>query len=117
MFDKDVNKDVVDELLSSLLETGQQSVAEEVITKEQTIVRVRLERRKRHLVTVIEIDSSGKLDIESLARELKRRLAAGGTVHESTIELQGDHRYKVKKILMEMGFKEENILIDENVPT
>ena len=106
----------VDELLQSLL-GKEESPLETSIVKEQTIIRIRLEKRKRHTVTVIEIDGAEakKLDIESIAKELKRKLAAGGTVRDNVIELQGDHRYKVKKILAEMGFNPDNILIDESV--
>jgi translation initiation factor 1 len=50
--------DVVDELLSSLL--GNEGDAQAAIAKEQALVRVRVERRKRHLVTVIEFDSSAQ---------------------------------------------------------
>ncbi len=106
----------VDELLQSLL-GKEESPIEETIVKEQTIIRIRLERRRRHMVTVIEFDGAEakKLDIENIAKELKKRLAAGGTVRDNAIELQGDHRYKVKKILSEMGFNPDNILIDESV--
>lgn len=107
--------DVVDRLLSSLL--GKDEDLESSIVKEQTLIRIRLEKRRRHIVTIIEVDGSDakKLDIESIARELKRKLAAGGTVKEHVIELQGDHRYKVKRMLTEMGFKEDNILMDETI--
>jgi translation initiation factor 1 len=107
--------DIVDELLSSVL--GGESGNEAEIAKEQALVRVRVERRKRHLVTVIEFDSSDvkSLDINGIAKELKRRLAAGGTVRENSSEVQGDQRQRVKKLLVEMGFREENILIDETI--
>ncbi|MEM2199647.1 MAG: hypothetical protein QXK02_03445, partial [Thermoplasmata archaeon] len=42
-----------------------------------------------------------------LARVLKLIVAAGGTFKDNRIELQGDHRDKVKKILKEMGFEVE----------
>ncbi len=107
--------DIVDELLSSVL--GGESGAETEIAKEQALVRVRVERRKRHLVTVIEFDSSDvkSIDIDGIAKELKRRLAAGGTVRENSIEVQGDQRQRVKKLLVELGFREENILVDETI--
>ncbi len=107
--------DVVDQLLSSVLDK-ESSVLETSLAREQTIVRIRLERRRRYVVTLIEIDGSDvkKLGIEDIARELKRRLAAGGTVRDNIIEIQGDHRYKVKKILVDMGFRSENILLDES---
>lgn len=107
--------DTIDELLSSML-GRQDQLLEETLAKEQTIVRIRLERRRRHIVTVIEVDGVDvkKIDIESIAKELKKKLAAGGTVHDNVIEIQGDHRYRVKKLLIEMGFKSDNILIDES---
>ncbi len=113
---EDRQGDVVDELLSSLL--GNEGDAQQaVIAKEQALVRVRVERRRRHLVTVIEFDSSDvrSIDIEGIARELKRRLAAGGTVKGNVIEVQGDQRVRVRRLLVELGFREENILVDETI--
>ncbi len=108
-------KDTVEEFLSSVL-GGTEEVGAE-LAKEQALVRIRVERRRRHLVTVIQFDSSDikSLDIHAIAKELKRKLATGGTVKDNVIEVQGDHRYKVKKLLVEMGFKEENILVDESI--
>jgi len=48
-------------------------------------------------VTVVRV--SGGVDLESLARELKRRLGAGGTVKDGVIILQGRHRVRVEKLL------------------
>ncbi|GGP19169.1 translation initiation factor [Thermocladium modestius] len=108
-------QDDVESLLSSLLGTNEE-VTEE-IAKEQATVRIRAEKRRSHYVTVIDIDSSDirKLEIDELTKELKKRLAAGGTIKDNRIEIQGDHRYKVREILKEFGFKPENIFIDENV--
>ncbi len=57
------------------------------------------------MVTVIEFDSSDvkAIDINGIAKELKRRLAAGGTVKDNVIEVQGDQRQRVKKLLVELG--------------
>jgi translation initiation factor 1 len=48
-------------------------------------------------------------EIEKTEKNLKRILACGGTVKESIIELQGDHKDKTKKALMGMGYNEEII--------
>ena len=44
-----------------------------------------------------------------MAKKLKSRLAAGGTIKGGRIEVQGDHAKKVKQILLQSGFKEEQI--------
>jgi translation initiation factor 1 len=42
-----------------------------------------------------------------LAKQLKNKCAAGGTYKDGRIELQGDHKKKVKAVLEEMGFRTE----------
>lgn len=111
------DKDAED-IVSQLLGGGEEDQMLQTITKEKALIHIRLERRKSHLVTIIDFgntDDAKQLGIKDLARELKKRLAAGGTIRDSWIEIQGDHRQKVKKMLIDMGFKEENILIDEEV--
>jgi translation initiation factor 1 len=45
---------------------------------------------------------------------LKSKLATGGTAKNGRIELQGDHRYKVRNILIkELGIPEDNIIMIE----
>ncbi len=58
-------------------------------------------------MTVIEGVSQD--EIERTAKELKRALACGGTVRDGTIELQGEHKGDVKKVLAKLGFKESNV--------
>jgi len=107
-------EDIIDQLLGG----GEDSALMQTITKEKALIRIRLENRRGHYVTIVDFgnsDDAKQLGIKDLARELKKKLAAGGTIRDSWIEIQGDHRHKVKKLLVEMGFKEENILIDEGV--
>ena len=49
------------------------------------------------------------IDVKKIAKELKNELACGGTYKENMIELQGDHKKKVKEILVKLGFAEESI--------
>ena len=49
------------------------------------------------------------MDLSALAKQLKTKLACGGTSKEGRIELQGDHRYKIKQLLEEFGFPGSNI--------
>jgi translation initiation factor 1 len=50
-----------------------------------------------------------RTDIERLAKELKSKLACGGTAKEGYILLQGDHRDQVRDSLVHMGFGENSI--------
>ncbi len=59
-------------------------------------------------MTVIE-GISKDMKPEELLRKLKKKLACGGTYKEGRLELQGDHREKIKKLLTEFGFNEEQI--------
>ncbi len=86
----------------------------EMLTKEQQMIKIRLEKRKwGREVTIIEGIDEHEVDLKRLASQLKSRLATGGTAKNGRIELQGDHRYRVKEILAEMGFPPENIMVIE----
>ncbi len=86
----------------------------EQLTMEQQIIKIKLEKRRYgREVTIIEGLNDREINLKKLASELKSKLATGGTYKNGRIELQGDHRYRVKKLLVEMGFPEENIIIVE----
>ena len=60
-------------------------------------------------MTVIE-GISKDMNPEEILRKLKKKLACGGTYKQGKLELQGDHREKLKKMLIsEFGFNEEQI--------
>ena len=44
-------------------------------------------------------------EVEELAKTLKKSLAAGGTVRDREIEIQGDHRDKVLAFLKKKGYQ------------
>lgn len=58
-------------------------------------------------VTIVEGLAGDEL--EKTAKELKSKLACGGTYKNGVIELQGDHLDAVKKELMFLGFPESGI--------
>lgn len=55
-------------------------------------------------VTVITGLSLGPVELETLARELKRHCGSGGTVKDGAIEIQGEHRDAVVAQLAMRGF-------------
>ncbi|MGD0816848.1 MAG: stress response translation initiation inhibitor YciH [Methanomassiliicoccales archaeon] len=80
----------------------------EEIAREQQSVKIYTDsRRYGKTVTVIEGIDSNDIDINDLAKKLKNKCAAGGTAKDGKIELQGDHKKKVKDALESMGFKTE----------
>jgi translation initiation factor 1 len=80
----------------------------EQIAKEQQKIRILTDtRRYGKIVTVVDGIDSTDIDLDDLARKLKTRCAAGGTAKEGRIELQGEHKKKVKEVLEELGFSVE----------
>jgi translation initiation factor 1 len=80
------------------------------ISMEQQVVKVRLEMRKwGKPTTVIEGIDSKSVNLNDLATKMKSSCACGGTAKDQLIVLQGDHRNKVRQILVNYGFPEASI--------
>lgn len=68
-------------------------------------VSVRIEtRRYGKKMTVIEGLDPHETDLAVLTKELKDKVAAGGTHKEGHIELQGEHTAKVTEFLEKRGY-------------
>ena len=77
----------------------------ETIAKESQKILVYIERKKFNKnYTIVEGIDKKEIDLKDLAKKLKSVLACGGTIKEGKIELQGEHKQRVKKILIEYGF-------------
>lgn len=82
----------------------------EKIAKEQQKIKVFTERRRYgKAVTIIQGIEAKDINIKKLLKFLKTKLACGGTYKHNEIELQGDHREKIKRLLVQQGFPEEII--------
>lgn len=80
----------------------------EAIEKAEQRIRIFVERRRfGKPTTIIDGISGGK----GLVKQLKTKLACGGTFKNGRIELQGDHRNRLKSLLVELGYSEEQIEI------
>ncbi len=44
-------------------------------------------------------------DLKSLAKKLKQECGTGGTVKDSLIEIQGEHRQRMAEVLTRLGYK------------
>ena len=82
----------------------------EEITKTEQRIQVRTEKKKFGKLATI-VSGFQDVDLKTLAKDLKHKLACGGTVKGNEIELQGDHTKSVKVALKELGFSEEAIEI------
>lgn len=80
-----------------------------IIEKGEEKIRVYIERRKfGKPITIIEgITDNAKGTVS----QLKSKLGCGGTFKNNHIELQGDHRDKIKELLVNLGYKEEQVEI------
>lgn len=68
-----------------------------------------IKRKFGKKVTIVEGIDEKQLDLKALTKTLKSKLACGGTAKEGRIELQGNHKVRVKEVLVEMGFSPEMI--------
>lgn len=82
----------------------------ETISKEEQRITVKKDKKRYgKLVTVIKGLDQNSINIKDLAKQLKNKLACGGTYKDGIIELQGDHISKVKEELIKLGFNPDTI--------
>jgi translation initiation factor 1 len=84
----------------------QEKTSFEELPADKQVLRIWLERGKGGKeATVVKGYVGPDEKLEALAKLLKNKCAAGGNAKDGVIIIQGDHRDKVLKILMEQGFK------------
>lgn len=77
----------------------------EDIAREQQEIRITTDtRRYGKLMTIVSGMDENSIDVPGLLSKLKSKCACGGAYKEGHIELQGDHRQKVQKVLAELGY-------------
>lgn len=77
------------------------------ISQESQKIKVYTKRVSfKKVVTMVSGLDPKVADLKTITKQLKNKLACGGTYKDDTIELQGDHVDKVKKLLVELGFPE-----------
>ncbi|MBI5347439.1 MAG: stress response translation initiation inhibitor YciH [Candidatus Aenigmarchaeota archaeon] len=84
----------------------------ETIAKESQKIKVSVvQKRFRKNMTLVRGIDTSSINTKELLKKLKSKLACGGTYKNDEIELQGDHRKKVKELLIAEGFPAEIIEI------
>ena len=82
-----------------------EAVAKKNAPSGPAIFRLRIEKRRGKPVTVGAAEGVGDADLKSLLKELKGKLATGGTARDGQLELQGDHRDRLREELAARGYR------------
>lgn len=79
------------------------------ITKESQKIKIRTVARRFGKVVTLVSGFDDESEAKRLEKEMKRKLACGGTTKGREIVLQGRHAAAVKAMLLKDGYKEELI--------
>ena len=80
---------------------------EQTVPSKQT-ARIQVEKRKKgKVVTVVRGLAAGNPGhhFSDLLKTLKNACGAGGTIQDDSIEIQGDHRDRIERLLKEIGYR------------
>ena len=69
------------------------------------IIREKAGRGGKTVTVVTHFVGIGSREIEQLAKQMQKTCSTGGTVKEGRIEIQGDKREEIARILREAGFR------------
>lgn len=84
----------------------------ETLAKEEQQIKVSVVKRKfGKLITLVDGINEKEVNIKEVAKKLKSKFACGGTAKNHMIELQGDHKAKVKAELIRIGFAPDTIKV------
>jgi len=86
----------------------QACVCEQIVKSSQKIKVTTDRKRYGKIVTIITGFESG-INIKQITKDLKTSLACGGTHKGDAIELQGNHKKKIREMLVKFGFDKDSI--------
>lgn len=81
----------------------------EMIAREQQKITVKIEQKKFKKKYTIISGIKKEANLDEILKKLKMKFACGGTAKSGEIELQGDHKARMKAALIDFGFPEETI--------
>ena len=79
------------------------------INLESQKITVLIEKRKFGKRYTIVKGFGSEVKIKDIAKKLKSKFACGGSAKGGQIELQGDHKVRIKSALVDFGFAQESI--------
>ncbi len=83
----------------------------ESLSQENQRITISNDKRKWGRVVTVVVFNGETPDLKKMLKKAKTFCASGGTVRENTIELQGEHKNKIRKLLIKEGIPVENIEI------
>ena len=91
-----------------LPEEQTEAAAHELYVQKEPII-CKFEKRKGKPTTIISGYEGEDEDIKILAKEIKSKLAVGGSFKDNEIIIQGDYRDKIMNLLKDKGFKVKRV--------
>ncbi|MGM0467359.1 MAG: stress response translation initiation inhibitor YciH [Promethearchaeati archaeon] len=89
-------------------------VCDSLSADEQEIVISNGRRKWGKVVTLISFKGKTDANLDQMLTKAKKKVGAGGTLRgNNTVELQGEHKFRMKKFLIDMGYDEDRIRIEE----
>jgi len=92
----------------SLEEEIEENLPYELFVQKEPMI-CKYEKRKGKATTIISGYEGEDEDFKILVKEIKSKLAVGGTFKDGEIIIQGDYRNKIMKILQDKGFKTKRV--------
>ena len=84
-------------------------VKDSSIWMQEAPIICKYEKRKGKPITIISDYEGEEEDFKLLAKEIKSKLAVGGTFKDGEIIIQGDYRDRIMKMLQDKGFKTKRV--------
>ncbi len=79
------------------------------ITKEKQRIKVEVIKRKFSKIITLVHGIEDDEELKEMGKAMKQKFACGGTIANKTIELQGNHKLRVKEFLVKKGYNENLI--------
>ncbi|MEJ2278785.1 MAG: stress response translation initiation inhibitor YciH [Candidatus Lokiarchaeota archaeon] len=73
-------------------------VCSDLSADKQSISIFNSKRKWGKIVTLASFQGNFDADLSEILTKAKKKLGAGGTIRNNSIELRGDHRFRLKKV-------------------